>query len=73
MVIGADHVRFGGMIERLEHAYSVGSNSYPQTINNAKLYLERTNDSNKTLLVAKSTPSGTTITPTPQIQKKNTD
>jgi hypothetical protein len=29
MVIGADHVRFGGMIEGLEHAYSVGSSSYP--------------------------------------------
>jgi hypothetical protein len=39
MVIGVDHVRFGGMIERLEHAYSVGSNSYHQTINNTKLYL----------------------------------
>jgi hypothetical protein len=36
MVIGADHVRFGGMIERFEQAYSVGCNNYPQTLNNAK-------------------------------------
>jgi hypothetical protein len=67
MVIGADHVRFGGMIERLEQVYSVGSNNYPQTLNNAKLYLDRTNDSNKKLIVAKSAPSDKGTTPAPPI------
>jgi hypothetical protein len=73
MVIGADHVRLGGMIDRLEQAYSVGSNIYPQTLKNAKLYLERTNDSNKKSIVAKTTPSDTCTTPMPPVPKKAPD
>jgi hypothetical protein len=48
MVVGADPRRFGRMIERLENAYSFGTNNYPLTITDAKLYLERTEDSNHT-------------------------
>jgi hypothetical protein len=47
MVVGADTDRFGQLIERLQQSYSVGNNNYPLTINDAKLYLERTED-NKT-------------------------
>jgi hypothetical protein len=48
MVVGADTNRFGELIERLQQSYSDGNNSYPLTIKDAKLYLERTED-NKTL------------------------
>jgi hypothetical protein len=37
MVIGADHVRFGGMIERLEHAYSVRQSTMPSFIWNGPM------------------------------------
>jgi hypothetical protein len=46
-MVGADPFRFGVMIERLENSYSVGNNNYPKTFNDAKLYLDRTDDKNK--------------------------
>jgi hypothetical protein len=37
LIVGADPIRFGDMIERLENSYSVGNNNYPRTLNDAKL------------------------------------
>jgi hypothetical protein len=56
MVVGADTDRFGQLIERLQQSYSVGNNNYPLTINDAKLYLERTED-NKTSNKKRSRPT----------------
>jgi hypothetical protein len=38
--VGADPVIFGAMIDLLETSFSVGSDNYPQTINNAKNFLD---------------------------------
>jgi hypothetical protein len=40
MVVGADPVIFGAMIDLLETSSSVGSDNYPQTINNTKNFLD---------------------------------
>jgi hypothetical protein len=72
MIVGADPIRFAEMIERLEHSFSVGNDTYPQTINEAKNILDRTEESNKRSHASKQQEQPLSTEPK-QIETKQTE